>query len=315
MTTADTKHLASSTAKGISANTDSMFRVASISKVIVGQSIAALVKAETTTWDHDISDLLGWRLRNPAYPDQPITLGMVTSHSAGLTDAAGYLVPADADLTEWCNTRAIHEGAPGARFSYCNLGYILLAAVLEQLSNQSFPDIVQSFLPTPGGFNWIGVNAADRAHRLATYRKAGGQFLPQIDEDIAPVSKANHPAVYSPQGGLRLSLAGMLQLAEQLRNADTTPLWTPRMGPGDYLDGVFESYGAGLQIFENPNFYPRPLIGHFGNAYGFNGGIWYDKGADVSFAYALNGLAMDDESDAFSDEELRIFATIAATTS
>uniref|UniRef100_A0AAN0MLP5 Uncharacterized protein n=1 Tax=Yoonia rhodophyticola TaxID=3137370 RepID=A0AAN0MLP5_9RHOB len=103
----------------------------------------------------------------------------------------------------------------------------------------------------------------------------------------------------------------MLDMAEALETADMTPLWTPQMGPGDYLDGAFESYGAGLQIFEHPRFYPRPLIGHFGNAYGFAGGIWFDRKRGCSFAYALNGLPMGAESDAVLAEENRIFDVIA----
>ena len=104
----------------------------------------------------------------------------------------------------------------------------------------------------------------------------------------------------------------MVQLARSLKHADPTPFWTPQMGAGDTLSGVFESYGAGLQIFENPSFYPRPLIGHFANAYGFTGGVWWDRARNAAFCYALNGLPMGDESDAFRPEELEIFWAVAS---
>ncbi len=70
-----------------------MFRVASVSKIVVGQTLARLLAANGIGWDADVSDLLGWRLPNPAFPDVPITIGAVASHSAGLDDGAEYLVP------------------------------------------------------------------------------------------------------------------------------------------------------------------------------------------------------------------------------
>ncbi len=304
----DNTHLSIATAPRISAGPDTMFRVASISKIIVGQAVAAFVKTKATTWQTDMSDILGWRLRNPDFPDTPITLGMVASHSAGLTDEAGYVLAPDTVLAEWCRTQPIHSQQPGTYFSYSNLGYLILAAALEKLAGQPFPDAVRHLLPERAGFNWVGVDGADR---LPTYRRNDSGFVAQIDETIMRVPEGTHPGVYSPQGGLRLSLKGMLALAQGLRNADATPLWTHTMGSGDYEGGVFESYGAGLQIFDTPNFYPRPLIGHFGNAYGFRGGVWYDRERDLSVAYALNGLARGDEDDAFSDAELQICAALA----
>lgn len=304
-------HFAIGTAPGISADADTMFRVASISKIVVGQAVAAAVNAGRADWQTEVADILGWSFGRSDGDDAPLTLGMLASHSAGLTDAAGYLVPPDADLAGWCQAREIQDAPPGTRFAYSNLGYLLLAAVLEQLTGQSFPDAAKPLWDGPGGFNWVGVPAAERNNRLPSFRKDGDRFLPQIDDEIVAVPEGRHPGIYSPQGGLRLSLRGMLALADRLRHADTIRLWTPAMGPGEYLDGVFESYGAGLQIFDAPVFYPRPLIGHFGNAYGFKGGVWYDPTADTAFAYALNGLPVGDEDDTFSQAELDIFATAA----
>ncbi|MEL6838132.1 MAG: serine hydrolase domain-containing protein [Pseudomonadota bacterium] len=307
----ETRHFAIGCAPGIAATNDTMFRVASVSKLVVGQAVADLVRDNITAWDADVSDMLGWPLRHPGHSQIPVTLGMVAAHHAGLADDAGYAIPADVSLQEWCQKRAVFKHQPGIFFEYANLGYIILAEILARLSGRSFVDAVARHLPDPAGFNWHGVTAARIARRLPTYRSDHGVFAPQIDADIAPVLPSRNPSVFSPQGGLRTSLDGMLQLAEGLRQSDRTALWTPQMGDGQYLDGVFECYGPGVQIFRQPQFYPRPLVGHFGNAYGFNGGVWYDETKDLSFAYALNGLTLGDESDDFSEEELQIFATVA----
>jgi len=305
------KHFAVSHVPEVQADARSLFRVASISKIVVGQAVAACVETQTTSWDADVSDILGWSLRHPAYPDQPVTLGMVASHSAGLSADAGYLIPPEQSLQEWCQDQPVFAAQPGTRFSYANLGYIVLAETLERLTGKPFPEAVAPYLPARGGFNWIGVSAAGRAGRLPIYRRDGETFVPQIDGAAQKPGPSQNSGRYSPQGGLRLSLTGMLDLAMRLPQMNTAPLWTPKMGPGDYLDGVFESYGAGLQIFEHPGFYPRPLVGHFGNAYGFNGGVWWDAKRELAFAYALNGLEVGDEDDAFSTAERLIFNAVA----
>lgn len=305
----DQRHFAISHAPFLEVTPQTMFRVASISKIVVGRAVAAFVKTKATTWDADVSDILGWSLRHPAHPHVPVTLGMVAGHAAGLDDDAGYLIPAHQSLQAFCAERAILNAVPGTRFGYSNLGYIILAAVIEALSDKPFPAAVAPFAPIGAGFNWIGVSDPDIARAIPTFRRSGNQFLPQVDAPPDVAQPGANPGAYSPQGGLRTSLEGMLTLADGLGAPEA--LWTPQMGPGDYLDGVFESYGAGVQIFAQPRFYPRPLVGHFGNAYGFNGGVWFDAKTDLRFAYALNGVEMGNESDAFSEAEKAIFDAVA----
>jgi len=307
----DTRHLSVAAAPGINADEDTMFRVASISKVVVGQAVAACVTGGGADWGTDISEILGWSLRHPGHSDVPVTLGMVASHASGLSDEAGYVLPSDCILEEWCATKPVFAAVPGGRFDYANLNYVVLATALERLTAQAFPDAAAPHQPKPGGFNWCDVPKVQSENRLPTYRWDGDVFVPQIDVDIIPIEPSQNVGAYSPQGGLRTSLAGMLDMAQQLRDANRTILWYSGMGETHDPDGVFESYGPGIQIFENPRFYPRPLIGHFGNAYGFKGGVWYDEARDLSFAYALNGFPTGDESDAFAEEERQIFAAVS----
>lgn len=309
MAQGDQRHFAISHAPFLEVTPKTMFRVASISKVIVGRAITAFVKTKATTWDTDVSDILGWSLRHPGFPGQPVTLRMVASHAAGLDDGAGYLIPQGQSLRVFCQERAVFAARPGTRFCYANLGYIVLAAVIEALSGKAFPEAVAPYLPKGSGFNWVGVPAEDRDRAIPTFRRSDDAFVAQVDDPPVVARPDQNPGAYSPQGGLRTSLEGMLALADGL--GDAQALWLPQMGPGDYLDGVFESYGAGVQIFEAPRFYPRPLVGHFGNAYGFNGGVWYDRLRNLRFAYALNGREMGDETDAFSRSELAIFEIIS----
>src|SRR3546814_8255443 len=65
-------------------------RIASISKLVTAIGVMRLVEAGKLDVDADAGELLGFPLRNPAFPDTPITLRLLMSHRSSLTDAAGY---------------------------------------------------------------------------------------------------------------------------------------------------------------------------------------------------------------------------------
>ena len=69
---------------------DDPARIASISKLVTTIAVMRLVEQGKLHLDADVSKQLGWRLRNPAFPNRPITLRMLLSHTSSLTDAAGY---------------------------------------------------------------------------------------------------------------------------------------------------------------------------------------------------------------------------------
>src|SRR3954453_20003951 len=53
---------------------DDPVRVASISKLVTAIGVMKLVEAGKLDPNADVSSYLGWPLRNPAFPDRPITL-------------------------------------------------------------------------------------------------------------------------------------------------------------------------------------------------------------------------------------------------
>lgn len=317
------------TAPGIAATERSLWRAASLSKIVTARVLETLGGAGI--WEWEASETLGFPLRHPRWPGAAVTLGMLASHQSGLTDAAGYAVPATATLEAWLAEAG--QGAwlphpPGGFLHYCNLGFVLLAAAAERLGGDRFDRLGRRHVLGPlgieGGFAWSGVPPERRADRLPAFRRTPDGFVAQIDAAVAPDGLSGpdgaapalrppgeNPAPLSPQGGLRLSLDGALRLARSLDGRPVSRLWTPATGPGDYGDGFLESAGAGLLVYDDPAFYPRPLTGHFANAYGMLAGAWHDRLRGASFAYVLNGLPLGDEDDAWRPEELAIFDAVA----
>lgn len=324
-------HLA--TVPGLTASARTKFRVASISKIVTAQTTLKAARAAGlgAPADTPVEDILGWRLRHPGHPGRKITLGMLASHTSGLTDWGGYLLDPGTRLSDWIASTGQWDAAPGTAFHYCNLGYILLAACAELLGADRFDHLARRLVLDPlhvaGGFNWSGVPPRARADRLPTFRRKAGAFVAQVDDKVGdgaistvdgtdptgtPWRIGADVAQLSPQGGLRLSMEGAVRLAVGLARLETGPLYTPAHGMIDDAQGRFDSYGWGVQMYRHPDFYPRPLVGHFGGAYGFLGGVWWDAAARTGFAYALNGLPDGDSGDGMRPQERQIFRAIAA---
>ncbi|MFP5329674.1 MAG: serine hydrolase domain-containing protein, partial [Alphaproteobacteria bacterium] len=65
---------------------DDPARIASVSKLVVAIGVMKLVEAGKLDLDSDVSRWLGWPLRNPAFPDRPVTLRQLLSHTSSVRD-------------------------------------------------------------------------------------------------------------------------------------------------------------------------------------------------------------------------------------
>ena len=80
--------------------TDTRVRIASVSKTFVAVGIMQLVEQGKIDLDADVSDYLGFALRNPNYPDTAITCRMLLSHTSGIRDGEQYSIAPDHALRE-----------------------------------------------------------------------------------------------------------------------------------------------------------------------------------------------------------------------
>ena len=66
-----------------------LFRIASISKMMTTFGLMRLVEEGRLSLDEDVGTYLGFALRNPNFPDRPITLRQLLTHTSSLRDDAG----------------------------------------------------------------------------------------------------------------------------------------------------------------------------------------------------------------------------------
>ena len=311
---------------------DSPVRIASVSKLITALGVMRLVDAGVLELDRDVSDYLGWRLRNPAFPDTPITLRLLLSHQSSLVDGGElYIVPLGetvrgrlADPRVW---DAAH--APGSGwFHYANINFPVIASVMEKATGERFDALVQRLVFRPleldACFNWSGCSVKALRRAVVLYPPNGEVarddlkgapprclVVPAADGscDLTGYRPGDNGALFSPQGGARISMRDLARLGRMLANrgkgflesesyaALVEPQW--RLVGGSGLDeegkagGVYCAYGLAVHIIGSGG--PgcrddlfgdgRLRIGHSGEAYNLRSGLWLDTktGRGVAF--------------------------------
>lgn len=171
-------------AQDMLANDQTLYRMASVSKMVAAVGAMILVEQGKLDLDADISRYLGFQIRNPHFPTAPITTRMLLSHTSSLRDDAGYnfpikvnlksfLVPGGAhygDGSQWDKASQESSHAPGHFFRYVNLNWGILGSVMEAVSGQRFDHFMRDQLLRPlgmaGGYNPEELSVEELANEL-----------------------------------------------------------------------------------------------------------------------------------------------------
>jgi CubicO group peptidase (beta-lactamase class C family) len=304
---------------------DDPVRVASVTKLVVAMGVMRMVEAGQLDLDRDVSDYLGWRLRNPGFPDLPLTLRMLLSHTAGVRDANDYRVPlgktvkaALADPKAW-----EAKYTPGRYFTYSNLNFPIVGSIMERVSGERFDALMQRLVLTPlaieGCFNWPSCSDARVAKAVVLYHANGSVrgddlqgkqppcpvFTDSPGCDLTGYRLGDNGALFSPQGGLRISALGLAKIGQVLLTDGDgflkpssvatliAPVWTYDGNNGATEEGFYCRYALAVQTLSTPQAGcrddlfgdKRPLVGHAGEAYGLRSGLWIDRATGKGIAF------------------------------
>ncbi len=233
------------------ATTDSLYRIASISKMMTSLGVVKLVDEGKLDLDRDVSDYFGYRLRNPSFPDAKITLRMLMTHTSSLRDGGGYNFPENVNLREVLVPGGARYGdgamwskdrAPGGYFNYCNFAWGLIATAMERATGERFDRLMQRLIFAPmqitATFDPASLTPEARARVATLYRKrtevngkevwnSAGSWVPQVDDFSKDSPKprgtdayvvGTNGSLYGPQGGLRISVADLGKVMLMLMN-------------------------------------------------------------------------------------------------
>ena len=322
-------------ARGRALTIDDPVRIASISKLVVAIGVMRLVEQGRLDLDRDVSDYLGWRLRNPAFPDRPITLRLLLSHRSSLKDDIEYwAIPLGATLEQTLANPVAFDAvhAPGTYFRYSNLGYPVIASVMEKASGERFDRLMQRLVLQPLGldacFNWTTCSDAAIARAVVLYapdgtvrrddlqgRRPDCPVLAPAGCDLAAYRLGDNGALFSPQGGLRVSVRDLTVVGRMLMAGGrhgrvrilsaasvttlTTPAWTFDGSNGETEGGFYCAYGLAVQLIPTAQAgcrddlfgRGRRMWGHAGDAYGLRAGFWidHDRRTGIAFFATTNG--------------------------
>ena len=223
---------------------DDPVRVASISKMVTAIGVMKLIDQGKLDLTSDVSRWLGWRLRNPSFPDRPVTLGMLLAHTSSIREHDDdYVVPLGGSLqqlmTDPRNWDPRH--GPGDNdFAYVNLNYPIIGSIIERVTGERFDQWMHREVLEPmkldACFNWPTCSDAAIARAVELDDPAGKPVKDDlrgkrpdcpvfVEEgeacDLHRWKLGENGALFAPQGGLRISARGLARIGRMLLDGGT----------------------------------------------------------------------------------------------
>ncbi len=206
--------------------------IGSQSKSFTGLAVAQLAERGLLDISKPVRAYIPWFTIEDEAASSEITVSHLLHHTSGISDSGfSVVLPENASLEQ--GVRALQSARitakVGSRFQYFNMGYSVLALVIQNVSGQSYEEYIRQNILEPLHMNRTFTDPAEAARhglsqgytrlfgfpipahqRSPVYELAAG-YLISTAEDLARFAIAmNNDGVY--QGNRVLSEAGMLQL-------------------------------------------------------------------------------------------------------
>ena len=288
--------------KGKPINKKDLFYIASISKTFVGTAIMQLVEKGELSLEDDANRYLGFSLRNPNFPETPITIRMLLSHRSSLKKVADYddfdkINPEKAsDLQGFYNNYL-----PGTKTEYSNLGYVILGAVIENITGMRFDDYVQKQILKPlrlqGGYDVNKLNP-DKLVQSCRYNEKRKSFVVQKNTYAKNEKELSHymlgydTPILNPAGGLKISAKDLAKYMMMHMNKGKVR-WRRRVLEEKSEEIMWKrqdntQYGLSFVYFKNvvPG---EELVGMNGANHGIHSAMYFHPKKKYGFVVFCNG--------------------------
>ncbi len=285
--------------------TDSnLFRIASISKSFSATAIMQLVQAKKLSLNDDVSQLIGFPVRNPKFPQKVITLKMLMSHTSSINDSQGYFTYDSINPAKSANwAKCYNDYAPGAGYQYCNYNYNMIGGIIEKASGQRFDQYIKTHILDPlnlyAGYEVAALDSS-RFATLYEYDSAASTFTAADDAYRQNRDRINNyvmgvsTPVFSPTGGMKISAADLAKYmtmhmyygtyeGTKIISRKSAKTMQRKVSDGDG--------GYGLAIETKKDLIPgKTMKGHTGSAYGLYSIMFFQPEEKFGIVAITNGM-------------------------
>lgn len=299
------------------ATTDTVYVLASVTKTIVGTALMQLYEQGLFDLDDDVNNFLPFDLRNPNFPDDPITFRMLLSHTSSLNpnDQLQYywfnfsgdppfsffpepylrefLLPGGRyyDPSVWSS-----EYRPGEYAMYANVGFDIISYLVEIISGEPFLEYCDTHIFSPLNMKHTGFNFSrfDINQVAIPYLRYKGTYY-TINE-LESIFGLELPELYYrmrfyPAGGLYSTVLDLSHFliahmndgvynGTRILKKETVDLMHA-IQPGNQI-------GYGLAWMHQSI---GGLSGHAGDLFGGDTWMLYSEEKDIGVIYLANGNA------------------------
>ena len=297
--------------QGLPATPDTIYRMASVTKHISAMTLMTLVDEGKVKLDEDISVYLGYTVRNPHWPDVPITLRQLMTHTSTLVERGSYNRILAGEMPALKLSEVLTSGRPGdiagnwlpdrpgTRYDYSSFGSGVMGTVGERATGIRFAELVRQRIFEPLELEDATLDADTLVGLEVAVSDAAGsimdaEWLKKSLENkkrlcALPVGEAYRAA----QGNGHMRARDLLKVTQVLLDGGVSggvrilsENSVKEMCAVQFDDGFIRT---GLNLMHYGHLAPQPLIGHYGRAFGALAVFMFDPEAKKAAAVLCNG--------------------------
>lgn len=264
--------------------TDSVFRLASITKQFAAATLMLLVEDGTVDLDAPIKTYL------PDYPEPgaSIEVRRLLNHTSGIpsyTSIPGWMIPANTGRER--STREMIEVfsdlpadfEPGEEWRYNNSGYLLVGAIIESVTGEPWADVVKARIAEPLGLTSLDSGLAES--------EIDAFVVGYTDTDSPQLAQKLHQSVPHAAGALISDVEDLAIWGNALHDLEVVSpaSYQEMIAPTPLNSGDSFEYGYGLGL---GTLLDQDVIGHSGGIFGFSTNSVYVPSEDLFVAVLAN---------------------------
>ena len=268
---------------------DTFFEFGSIGKSFTAICLVQLAAEGILDLHDPVTDHLPWFAVRPGHA--PITIHHLLTHTAGIIQGSDF--PLDARYEVWA-LRETDAATPGERTHYSNVGFKALGLLLEAVTGEPYPRLVQERILDPLGMTH---SAAVITHDLR--RRLAVGYVPFYDDRPWRPAHGLAPATWletnTGDGSISGTAGDLATYLRMLLNEGAGPdgrIVSPEgfallVAPHTEID-LDVTYGYGIAAWERDG---DRLIGHGGGMVGYVSEMFGDRDAGLGVVAVSNGMA------------------------